>query len=61
MERVMNEENDWDLNVERDAVEGPVVCGGREGVLQALNGMNTEEALGPSEIVVDCNKRRSRN
>ena len=26
MERIMNEENDWDNNVEGDAVEGPVVC-----------------------------------
>ena len=25
----MNEENDWDLNVEVDTVEGPVVCGRR--------------------------------
>ena len=26
MERIMNEENYWDQNVEGDAVEGPVVC-----------------------------------
>ena len=26
MERTMNEENDWDHNVEGDAVEGPVAC-----------------------------------
>ena len=37
MERIMNEENDWDRNVERDAVVGPVVCVGRDEVLQALN------------------------
>ena len=36
MERIMNEENDWDCNVEGDAVEGPVVCVSREEVLQAL-------------------------
>ena len=29
MERIMNEENDWDHNVEGDAAEGPVVCVGR--------------------------------
>ena len=29
----MNEENDWDHNVERDAVEGSVVCASR-GVVQ---------------------------
>ena len=36
MENIMNEENDWDYNVEVDAVEGPVVCVCREDVLQAL-------------------------
>ena len=33
----MKEENDWDRNVERDAIEGPEVCVSREEVLQALN------------------------
>ena len=42
MERIMNEENDWDDNVEGDAVAGPVVCVSREEeVLQALNEMKT--------------------
>ena len=36
MERIMNDENDWDHNVEGDAVEGPVVYVRREEVLQAL-------------------------
>ena len=33
----MNEENDWDRNVEGGAVEGPVVYVSREEVFQALN------------------------
>ena len=37
MERILNEENDWDRNVEGDAAEGPVVCVSRQEVLQALN------------------------
>ena len=38
MERIMNEENDWDHNVEGDTVDCPVVCVSREEeVLQALN------------------------
>ena len=41
MERIMNEENDWDRNVEGDTVEDPVVCVGREEVLQAMNGLRT--------------------
>ena len=32
MERIMNEENDRDHNVEGDEVEGPVVCVSREEV-----------------------------
>ena len=39
MERIMNDENDLDHNVEGDAVEGPVVSVSREEVLQALNEM----------------------
>ena len=38
MERSMNEENDWDNNVEGDAV-GLVVCVSRDMVPQALNKM----------------------
>ena len=41
LERIMNEENEWDHNVEGDAVEGPVVCVRREQVLQAFNEMKT--------------------
>ena len=33
MERIKNEENDWDHSVEGDAVEGAVVCVSREEVL----------------------------
>ena len=32
----MNEENDWDHNVEGDAVHGPVDCVSRDKVLQVL-------------------------
>ena len=37
MERIINEDNDWDRNAEGDAVGGAVVCVSREEVLQALN------------------------
>ena len=33
--------NDWGHNVEGDAVVGPVVCVGRDEVLQAFNEMKT--------------------
>ena len=37
IERILNEENGRDRNVEGDAVEGPIVCESREEVLQASN------------------------
>ena len=53
MERTMNEENDWDRNVEGDAVEGPVVCVSRDEVLRALNEIKTGKAPGPSEVSLE--------
>ena len=53
MERIMNEENDWDHNVEADAIIGPVVCVGREEMLQALNEIKTRKAPGPSEVSLE--------
>ena len=53
MIRIMNEENDWDHNVEGDAVEGPVVCVCREEVLQALSETKTGKAPGPSEVSLE--------
>ena len=32
MERIMNEENDWQHNVEGDEVEGPMVCVSRQAM-----------------------------
>ena len=49
----MNEENNWDRNVDGAAVEGPVVCVSREEVLQALNEMRTGKAPGPFEVSLD--------
>ena len=53
MERIMNEKNDWDHNVDGDAVEGPVVCVGRGQVLLALSDMTTGKAPGPSEVLLE--------
>ena len=50
MEGIMNEENDWDRNVEGVAVEGPVVCVSREKVLLSLNEMKVGKAPGPSVV-----------
>ena len=53
MERIMNEENHWDQNVQGDAVEGPVVCVNKEEVLQALNEMKTGKSPGPSDVSLE--------
>ena len=45
MERIINEGNYRDQNVEGDAVEGPVVCVCREEVMQALDEMKTGKHL----------------
>ena len=47
----MNKENDWDQNVEGDAVEGPVVC--VSNVLQVLNEMKRGKACGPPDVSLD--------
>ena len=54
MERMMNEENGWDHNVEGDAVDGPVVCVSREEALQALNGNRKSPWTFRCIIGVDC-------
>ena len=48
----MNEENDWEHNVEGDA-EGAVVSERRKDVLLALNEMKTEKAPGHSEVSLE--------
>ena len=50
VERIMNDENNWDCNVEGDAVEGAVFCVSIEEVLQALDEMKTGKAPEPSEV-----------
>ena len=50
MERIVNEDNDWDRNMEGDAVEGPAVCVVREEVLQASNKTSTGKATGPTDV-----------
>ena len=49
MERI----NKWNHNVEGNVIEGSVACISREVVLQALNGMKTVKAPGPSEVSLE--------
>ena len=52
MERIVNEENYWDHNVEGDAVEGAVVFISREEVCQVLNEIKTGKTAGPSDVLL---------
>ena len=54
MEKIMNDENDRDHNVEGDVVEGPNVCVSREEVLQALDEIWKGSWTFRSIIGVDC-------
>ena len=54
MERIINEKNDLDHNVEEDAVEGPVVCVSREEVLWALSENRESPWAFRSIVGVDC-------
>ena len=54
MERIVNEENYWENNVEGDAVEGPVASVSREEVLQALNENRKRTWPNKSITRVDC-------
>ena len=53
MERIMNEENEWNQNVEADLVEGPVERVSQEEVVKTMGGMKAGKAAGPSEVSVE--------
>ena len=50
MERILNEENEWDQNVKAEMVEGPVEKVSREEVVKAMREMKVGKAAGPSEV-----------
>ena len=45
----VNKQNVWDHNMEGDAVEGPVVCVGRQEVIQTSNEIKTGKAHRPTD------------
>ena len=45
MKRILNEDNDWDHNVEGGTIE-PVDCVSREEIVPAINEMKTGKATG---------------
>ena len=53
MEKIMNEENEWDHVVETDLVEGPVEKVARNEIVEAMQSMKSGKATGPSEVSVE--------
>ena len=50
MKKIVNEENEWDHMVETDVVEGPVEKVARNEIVEAIQGMKSGKAAGPSEV-----------
>ena len=53
MEKIMNEENEWDRMVETDLVEGPVEKVVRNEIVGAIQSMKSGKATGTSEVSVE--------
>ena len=53
VERITYEENDWDCNVERDAVDGQVDHVGRVEVVKMVNEIKTGKALGCTDVSLE--------
>ena len=53
MEKLLNEENEWDGNVEVDKIEGPLQEISYEEVEKALKKMQCGKAAGPSGVMAD--------
>ena len=53
MEKIMNEENEWDRMVETDVVEGPVEKVARNEIVEAIQSMKSGKATGTSGVSVE--------
>ena len=53
MEKIMNEENEWDRVVETDLVEGPVEKVVHDEIVEAMQSMKSRKATGTSEVSVE--------
>ena len=53
MEKIMNEENEWDRMVKTDVVEGPVEKVARSEIVEAIQSMKSGKATGTSGVSVE--------
>ena len=56
MEKLLNEENEWDELVDADMIEGPEIEISEDEVRKAIKKMKNGKAGGPSELVADMLK-----
>ena len=52
MEKIMNEENEWDCMKKTDLVQGPVEKVACNEIVEAIQSMKSGKATGPSEVSV---------
>ena len=50
MEKIINEENEWDHMMETDVVEGPVEKVARNEIVEAKQKIKSGKTTGPSEV-----------
>ena len=53
MEKIMDEENEWDHMVETDLVEGPLEKVACNEIVETMQKMESGKAIGPSEVNVE--------
>ena len=53
MEKIVNQENEWDHMVEIDVVEGPVEKVACNEIVEAMQRMKSGKAIGLSEVSVE--------
>ena len=53
MEKIMDEENEWDHMVETDLVEGPLEKVPRNEIVETMQKMESGKATEPSEVSVE--------
>ena len=53
MQKIMNEEDEWDYMLETDLVEGPVEKVARNEIVEAMQRRKSGKATGPSEVSVE--------
>ena len=57
MEKLLNEENEWDHDVSCEKKEGPHCCISKEEMRNALQNMKNGKVAGPSKVVSETKQQ----